>query len=261
MTAQICVLASGSKGNCTYISDGTTHLLIDAGISCRRIEQELSALGQSLSNITAILVTHEHIDHVYGLHTLEKKYSIPILANQRTATSVDVKMSTHISRYCRACFDTGFSVGGIKITPFRTLHDAVCSVGYALEVGGHRVAYVTDLGTVTESVRQNVLGSELVILESNHDVHMLETGPYPPELQARVRGDQGHLNNVQSASFACELVSHGATHIVLAHISENNNTPELALKTSRSILRKKGIDKEVALVAAGASCATKLIQL
>ena len=234
MTVDICVLASGSKGNCTYISDGTTRLMIDAGISCRRIEGLLAPLGCHIADIDAVLVTHEHTDHIYGLSTLTRRYAMPVLANSRTASSVDVRLSTNISRFCKDNFDTGFRVGTIGVTPFRTLHDAVCSVGYVLQVGGHKVAYCTDLGTVTPGVRQNLAGCEAVILESNHDLTMLCNGPYPPELQQRIRSNVGHLCNEDSAALQVELARGGTRHIVLAHLSEVNNTPALALAAARA---------------------------
>lgn len=261
MSAQICVLASGSKGNCTYITDGTTRLLIDAGLSCRRTEQELAKLGTSIADINAILLTHEHIDHTYGLVTIERKFQIPVLANRSTAASVDVKLTTNITRFCKDNFDTGFNIGNIDVLPFRIMHDAVCPVGYTLTVGGHRVSYVTDLGSVTDSVRQNVLGSELVILESNHDLEMLATGTYPPELQARIRGKNGHLSNEQSAALAVELARGGTRLFVLAHLSEENNTPSLALRTSRTALAEAGLADKVRWIVAGQNAATEVITL
>ena len=260
MSAKVCVLASGSKGNCTYITDGTTQLLIDAGLSCRRTEQALSAIGSGLSQIDAILLTHEHIDHTYGLVAIERKFQTPVLANRPTAYSVDIKLTTTVSRFCKDNFDTGFKCGTVYVMPFRIMHDAVRPVGYTLTVGGHRISYVTDLGEVTDSVRQNVLGSELVILESNHDLAMLATGSYPPELQARIRGKNGHLSNDQSAAFARELVQSGAKTIILAHMSEENNTPALALKTIQSAL-PAGSDAGVRWLVAAQNVPTEVIEL
>ena len=256
MSARVCVLASGSKGNCTYVSDGVTHLLIDAGLSCRRTEQELAKLGVSIADITAILLTHEHIDHTYGLVTIERKFKTPVLTNRATANSVDVKLTTDIKQFCKDNFDTGFKCGTIYVTPFRIMHDAVCPVGYTLTVGGHRISYVTDLGVVTDSVRQNVVGSELVILESNHDLEMLATGTYPPELQARIRSNNGHLSNDQSARFARELAEAGTKHFILAHLSEENNTPSLALKASQ-----KAVGEGARWVVASQGAATEIIEL
>lgn len=240
MSTKICILASGSKGNCTYVTDGMTRILIDVGISCRKIEEGLSAEGIGIADLDAILITHEHIDHVYGLHTLAKKYDVPIFANQRTAVSVDVKMRTDIARKQKDNFDTGFRVGTVDVFPFRVSHDASCPVGYVLTLGGHKVAYCTDLGTVTDSVRNNVVGCDAVILESNHDVKMLQTGPYPPDLQARIRSELGHLSNDQCCDFAVELAREGTRHLVLAHLSEQNNTPSLATKAVQDALKRAG---------------------
>jgi len=245
MSITVCVLASGSKGNCTYVSDGVTRILIDAGISCRKIEEGLTQLGVGIADLDAVLITHEHIDHVYGLHTLAKKYEVPILANSRTAIAVDVKMRTDIARKQKDNFDTGFRLGTAEIFPFRVSHDAACPVGYVLTLGGHKVAYCTDLGVVTDSVRNNVEGCDLVVLESNHDLRMLETGPYPPELQARIRSEHGHLSNEDSALFAAALALSGTRQIVLAHLSEQNNTPALATKAVNAALKRAGAAVEL----------------
>ncbi len=261
MSATVCVLASGSKGNCTYLSDGNTHLLIDAGISCRRVEEGLSKLGRTIGDIDAILLTHEHIDHTYGLVTIERRYHTTVLANRATAAGVDARLSTQISQFCRPDFDTGFRVGGVYIMPFRTMHDAACSVGYTFVMGGHRLSYVTDLGVVTDGVRQNVSGSELVILESNHDLQMLATGSYPPDLQARIRSDKGHLSNAQSAAFAAELAATGTKHFVLAHLSEENNTPALALQAAKeSVFARLGVN-DVLWTVASQNAASEVIEL
>lgn len=261
MSLQICVLASGSKGNCTYISDGTTRLLIDVGISCRRVEQELAKLGVQLQDINAILLTHEHIDHIYGLPAIQRKYHTPTYTHEKTAACVDIRMNTQLVAMQKANFDTGFRLGGITITPFRVLHDAVCPMGYTVQADGHKISYVTDLGVVTDSVRQNARGSELVVLESNHDLNMLAHGRYPAELQARIRSELGHLSNVQSAELALDLVQHGAGQLVLAHLSEENNTPDLAVKTASFVLQKKGVYNRVQIRVASQNCATDLIQL
>lgn len=234
-------MASGSKGNCTFISDGVTHLLIDAGVSCRKIDAQLAELGHCLGDIAAVLVTHEHTDHIYGLHTLTRRYSMPVLANSKTAVSVDSRLSTGINLFCKDNFDTGFRIGTIDVFPFRISHDAVCPVGYVLTLGGHRIAYVTDLGVVTPGVKQNVLGCEAVILESNHDVQMLRTGPYPPDLQARILSRNGHLSNDDSAQFQLELAASGTKHVILAHLSEVNNTPRLALQAAQSLFAAQGV--------------------
>lgn len=261
MSAEVCVLASGSKGNCTYLTDGKTKLLVDVGISCRKAEQELAKIGVNLAEIDAVLVTHEHIDHTYGLASIERRYHIPILANAKTAACVDIKLTTNLVRNCKDNFDTGFRIGGISIMPFRVMHDAVCPVGYVFVLDGHKVSYVTDLGMVTDSVRQNVLGSELVVLESNHDLQMLATGSYPPELQARIRGQNGHLDNVSSAQFALELAQNGTKYFILAHLSEQNNTPDLALRTAQGVLGQHALADQVRWIVAAQNAATEVVRL
>ncbi len=228
METKVCVLASGSKGNCTYISDGETSILIDVGISCKKVEAILSEKGIEMSSINAILVTHEHTDHIMGLRTLEMKYGIPIYTNQKTAMSIDVRMHINTTKWCRNDYDSGFKIGTIEVMPFRTSHDAVSSVGYSLLLGGKKVSYLTDLGYITQGVFNVVKGSDIVILEANHDLKMLTNGRYPLELQARIKSNTGHLSNVQSAEIAVELAKSGTKCIILAHLSEENNTPELA---------------------------------
>lgn len=263
MAVEICVLASGSKGNCTYVSDGTTRILIDAGISCKQIEERLSNIGVSLSDINAVLVTHEHSDHIMGLRTLDKKYATPILANQKTATCVDVRLHINTIRWLKEGFDTGFKIGGIQITPFRISHDAVCPVGYTLTMDGKKVSFVTDLGYVTQGVYNTIKGSDIVVLESNHDLKMLSSGRYPLELQARIRGNSGHLSNNQSAELALALVKSGTRNIFLAHLSEENNTPELAYTVMKTALEGNGliVGKDIFLCLTSQNHATDLFRL
>lgn len=242
MATEVCVLASGSKGNCTYVSDGKTHILIDAGISCKRIEELLIEKGIDIKSLNAILVTHEHTDHIMGLRSLDSKYGIPILANQKTATCIDIRMHINTIRWYKNNFDFGFKIGDIEITPFRTPHDAVSSVGYTLMVGGKKVSYVTDLGYVTQGVYNTVKGSDIVILEANHDLKMLASGRYPLALQSRIKSNTGHLSNVQSAEMASALALSGTKCIILAHLSEENNTPELAWGVCYDNLMKHGIE-------------------
>ena len=240
MSVKICVLASGSKGNCTYITDGTTRLLIDAGLSCRRIEALLQGIGESLKNIDAILVTHEHTDHIMGLRTIDSKYNVPILCNQKTCTCIDVRLHINSTRWYKNNFDAGFKVGKIAVTPFRIAHDAVSPVGYVLTLDNKKIAYVTDLGYVTQGVYDTVKGSEFVIIESNHDLKMLTNGSYPIDLQARIKGPNGHLSNVQSAEISVALAQAGAKYLILAHLSEENNTPQLALAVNKQAMAQNG---------------------
>ena len=237
---EVCVLASGSKGNCTFVSDGKTKLLIDVGISCKRADSLLQEIGESLSSIDAILVTHEHTDHIMGLRTIYNKYHIPILCNLKTATCIDVRLHINCAQWFKNNFDTGFNVGDIRVLPFRTAHDAVSPVGYLLTAGDKKVAYVTDLGYVTQGVYDTVKGSDFVIIESNHDLKMLAGGSYPIDLQARIKGPNGHLSNVQSAEISVALAQAGAKYLILAHLSEENNTPELAMAVNNKALEDSG---------------------
>lgn len=263
MGARICVLASGSKGNCTYISDGVTNLLIDAGLVCKRLEPLLHAKGVELSSINGILVTHEHTDHIMGLRSIETKYNIPIYANQRTAASVDIRLHVNTSKWIRNDFESGFKLGTIQVIPFRTSHDAVNSVGFSLIVDGKKISYVTDLGYVTQGVFNAVKGSDLVILEANHDLKMLANGRYPLELQARIKSNTGHLSNIQAAEVALALAKSGTKCIILAHLSEENNTPELAWGVCYDSLVKNGFNpgKNIYLMVATQNVSTPMVTL
>lgn len=261
MEAKVCVLASGSKGNCTYVSDGTTSLLIDVGISCKKVETLLEEKGLSMSDINAVLVTHEHTDHIMGLRTVDTKYGIPIYTNQKTAMSIDIRLHINTQKWCRNDFDSGFKIGTIEVMPFRTSHDAVSSVGYTLKLGDKKFSYVTDLGYMTQGVFNVIKGSDIVVLESNHDLKMLTYGRYPLELQARIKSNTGHLSNVQSAEVAVALAKSGTKCIILAHLSEENNTPELAWGVCYDHLVQAGITpgQGFYLILASQSASTPLI--
>ncbi len=245
--AKLCPLFSGSKANCTYISGNDGALLIDAGASCSAILKSLDAIGENLERIRAILITHEHTDHIRGLKTLLKKLNIPVMASKETLEAL-VNMNVLSDDNKIVALDNGIYESEVgKIIRFETMHDCEGSSGYRIELGAESTAAVcTDLGVVTPSVREVLQGCSTVLLESNHDLRMLQSGPYPPELKIRIAGERGHLSN---AAAACELVSllkSGTKRFVLGHLSENNNLPALALRTSESALidagAKKGVD-------------------
>ncbi len=239
---KVCVLTSGSKGNCTYISDGTTSILIDFGKSYRELCGALEQIGASVMDINAVLITHEHTDHICGLQTLASKQpDLAVFSHEKTLAAVDMRLKTNFSRFARADFDSGFKLGSLFVQPFRTMHDAACPVGYTVESGGKKITSVTDLGIVTPNVRSNALGSELVILESNHDEKMLKNGRYPYPLKQRIMGKFGHLSNDTSAALADELVKNGTRQLILAHLSEENNLPDLAFQTACARLTGDGI--------------------
>lgn len=229
----ITTLASGSSGNCILVSHGDTHLLVDAGISCRRIKQALAQFGLSPADLTAVLITHEHSDHISGLTTLFKQYHLPVRCSRGTGRQLVYRIA-FISEVLDT-FDPGdiFSLGELTVLSFATLHDAADSVGYAFSDGTHKAAIVTDLGVVTSAVEQAVEGCSLLVAEANHDPDMVLNGPYPYFLKERILGEHGHLSNAACAELALRC---GASTVVLAHLSAENNTPALALETVQNRL-------------------------
>lgn len=241
-------LASSSKGNSVFVSFGNDSLLIDAGISCKRIETTLKSLGADISKLGAIFITHEHSDHISGLPTISKKYGIPIHITEGSAREMlrsakYLPTADHVTLH-PPLFSA--SVGEISVKSFATPHDSVCSVGYVIKAGGETLALATDIGHISDEIRENLFGAESVILESNHDENMLLSGSYPYDLKRRILSDRGHLSNDNAADFAYSLATSGTKRIVLAHLSPENNIPALALETSLSKLRETGCEVIVA---------------
>lgn len=240
--ARLSVLFSGSDGNCTYLRYGDNTLLIDAGVSAKRLTEQLTASGIPIASVKAILVTHEHIDHVRGLRLFAGRHNIPIYGNSATLTAL--REAGHLPETGTTVSlvpEVSCTVADMTVTPFCTSHDAAMSMGYRITTpDGRTAAYVTDLGVFTDDVFSFVGGAHTVVLECNHDKQMLLHGPYPPSLQKRVGGEKGHLSNDQAAKAAVRLVGAGTGRIVLAHVSTKNNTPRLALETVGSALATAG---------------------
>ena len=236
----VYTLASGSTGNAIYVKSGETELLFDAGISKKRIETALNALGSSLSNISAIFVTHEHSDHVCALDMLAKHYKKPIYITEPSAKALLCQEKCSHAAACAVVESGEFDVtiGSLNIRSFATPHDSAASVGYVIDGGcpARTAAIATDIGHITPEIESALTGVETVILESNHDVNMLLSGPYSYPLKCRILSDYGHLSNEAAANFALRLSSTGTKRILLAHLSRENNFPDLALETTRSIL-------------------------
>lgn len=230
-------IASGSAGNCGLYLAGGTAILIDAGVSLRRITAGLSALGLGLGDLAAVLLTHEHGDHVRGLPMLLKKCAVPVFASRGTARVLTQKEPICADRL--NTFDSGarFWVRDVDVDSFATPHDAAESVGYVLTHEGRRFGFATDLGFVPRDAADRLRGCTAVVLESNHDPHMLQAGPYPYALKMRVAGPSGHLSNPDCAVCAAELVKSGTRTLILAHLSEKNNMPALALQQTRHAVR------------------------
>lgn len=238
---ELCTLASGSSGNCLLVSDGKAHLLVDAGISARRITTGLKGLGIDPGSLSGVLITHAHTDHIAGLATLTKQLRIPVYASRATARQLCYRIA-FLEEVLRP-FEPGECCrpGGLEVESFPTLHDAEGSVGYAITGGGRKAAVVTDLGRVTEQVLAGVRGAHLLVAEANHDEEWVRSGPYPYYLKKRILGDWGHLSNEAGADLCCTAVEWGARAVVLAHLSAENNTPARAYDTVRLALERAGV--------------------
>ena len=233
-------LASSSSGNSTLVSDGGSHILIDAGISCRRILAALAVLETDPAGLDGILVTHEHDDHISGLASLCRKTGVPVYAPRGVADGIMERFPDAEIPLCVISPGVPFSVGPFTVCAFRTSHDVRESVGYRLEAGGRSLALATDLGCVTDEVLRGLAGVNAAILEANHDSGMLKYGPYPPVLKKRIASDCGHLSNRVCGRLAGMLYEGGTTTFVLAHLSHENNTPALALAAVEAGLAEAG---------------------
>ena len=249
----VSLLASSSRGNAAYIRCGHTHLLIDAGISCRRIEKGLRRFGAELSDLDAVFITHEHTDHVSGLPVLLKRTHVPVYPTAETWRAMGPKVAAY--QNCFVQLPRRLSVGEVQVVPFATSHDAARSVGYSVYHEGCKITLATDLGIITPSVMAAAAWSDILILEANHDEELLRHGPYPYALQQRILGPQGHLSNTTAAQFLAQLPRRSLTKVLLAHRSEHNNTPAITVHTMRRVLADCGvvIGQDVLLRLASAS--------
>ena len=233
-TCKVVTLYSGSGGNAIYIRVGETAILVDAGKSARTLCRSLCEIGADIADVRAVFVTHEHSDHVSALEVLSKKYDFPIHIMEKSATRFDRLLPSllheHLVRHEGMFCET---VGELTVSSFRTPHDSRMSVGYRISFldddGEHVLGIATDIGYVSDSVRDGLCGCEAVVLECNHDVEMLMTGPYPADLKRRIASRRGHLSNTDCAAFSTRLAQSGMKRLLLAHLSETNNLPDLAL--------------------------------
>ena len=233
MNLKVYILYSGSGGNSAFIKMGESTILIDAGKSARALCTAINNIGEDIQNVDAIFVTHEHSDHVSALEIISKKYHIPIYMTEISARKFDSCPNAAIhSCLNRRGVDFCEQIGSIRVSSFRTPHDSNMSVGYKIcfEKDGKCISlgYATDIGYVSPEVRENLSGCDAVVLESNHDVDMLWAGPYPQELKQRVASNGGHLSNAECAKLASELACSGTRAFMLAHLSAENNEPDIA---------------------------------
>ncbi len=231
---RICSIASGSSGNCIYVGSDDTHVIIDAGISGKRIEEGLNSLGLSTGDLDGILITHEHSDHVASLGVLARKYGIPMYATKGTIGGImDQKCLGAIDDSLFNVISDDFSIQDLHIRPIEVSHDAAEPVAYRIEHNDSAVGVCTDLGTYDENIIRGFSGVDVLFLEANHDVHMLQVGRYPYYLKRRILSDKGHLSNENCGRLLCRLLHDDMKSIVLSHLSAENNMAELAYEAVR----------------------------
>jgi phosphoribosyl 1,2-cyclic phosphodiesterase len=235
----ICVLASSSAGNATFIGTASTRILIDAGLSLRELRARLAVFEESPERLDAILITHEHSDHVAGLPVFLKRYSVPVFLTHLAAPTIDWNgVEPRIETFQAG---TGFTIGDIRVDSFTTPHDSIDPVGFTFRVEGRKIGYATDLGYIPDSIRVHLKGSDFLILESNHDLEMLKVGPYPWAVKQRVMGRRGHLCNDVVGEFISDGLGAETRTLVLAHLSEHNNHPALAHQVAGQAVRRRAL--------------------
>jgi len=233
----LCSIASGSSGNSIFVGNEDTHLLVDAGISRKRIEDGLSQIDISAENLDGILITHEHSDHISGLGVMSRKYHLPIYATRGTINQIkEAKSVGNIDNdlFVEIQNDKDFRIGSIDIQPFSIFHDAVDPVAYRFYDRDKSIGILTDCGTYDDRIISCLRGVSGLLLEANHDIHMLQAGTYPYMLKRRILSDRGHLSNEMSGSLLSELLDDSLKYVMLGHLSKENNFAELAYETVRS---------------------------
>ena len=240
---KFCSLYSGSSGNSIFIASDNTRVLIDAGLAGKKIDEALKHIGEEASSIDGIFITHEHIDHIKGVGVLSRKYDIPIYANDNTWAVMEKNIGK-IKEHNIRIMDrrSSITINDLEIRSFNIPHDAIAPVGYTVSSAGKNASVVTDFGVFTEEIRDNIIDSDIILLESNHDVNMLRMGPYPYKLKLRVLGENGHLSNEDCGSAIVSLLKNDKKkQIVLGHLSGTNNHPDLAYQTVVDVLSVNGI--------------------
>lgn len=237
---QVHVLASGSTGNAILFRSPQAQVLIDAGISCRRIEQGLAKVGVKAGDLDAILITHEHNDHVKGIDVLVRKHQIPVYAKAKTWQMINCQ--DKLPSDCVKILENELELKDLYIRPFATSHDAVEPVGFCLFNNKIKSVLATDLGIINQELIEAVSLADIVVLESNHDINMVKTGTYPAFLKKRILGDEGHLSNIAAGKLLAHVKKKEQMQVFLAHISQENNRPSIAYNTVNQILTAAGLD-------------------
>ncbi len=237
---KFCSLYSGSSGNAIFVASGETRLLVEAGLSGKRIIEALCSIGEKPSDISAILVSHEHSDHIRGAGILSRKFNLPIYASEGTWRGMEHMIGPVLECNKRVFSSYApFDIGEITVTPFSIPHDANEPVGYSFSTSGKKVTIATDIGHISMELLNNFMDSDLLLLESNHDLEMLKVGPYPWPLKKRIAGEHGHLSNDAAGEVIAYMAENGTKQFLLGHLSKENNFPELAYQTVCNALCEK----------------------
>lgn len=245
-----CSLYSSSTGNCLFAQSSNTNILIDAGVSTRKIENALAGINIPPESISGILVTHEHSDHIQSLGTISKKYNIPVFANKETWSAISIEQKSKISAENQKIFviDDKFQIGDLSILPFSIPHDAANPCGFNIFQGNSKISIATDLGHMTPQILKSLENSSFILLESNYEPEVLKYSRYPYILKKRIDGPNGHLSNIMAGKTISHLIPTGLQSVMLGHLSKENNFPELAYKTvMEQILEKNFSENSITL--------------
>jgi len=242
MKLNFCSLSSGSSGNCYYLGNEFHGILIDAGISGTAIRKTMKKLGISMQTIMGVLITHNHTDHIKGLYQLTAKSYLPAFTSSKIWKSI-LSPINNISTDCirEIALQQKFHLAGFEIEAFPVFHDAPETIGFHISAGDKKITIVTDLGHICQTAAPYIKAANLLVIESNYDEEMLVNGNYPQYLKTRIQSDNGHLGNHQTSAFIADNFTDNLSHICLAHLSKNNNTPERALQTLKQTLAERGI--------------------
>lgn len=260
---KFCSLYSGSTGNSLFVQGNETKILVDAGMSAKKITEALASIEIEITEINAIIVTHEHIDHIRSIGTLANKYNIPVYANLGTWNGIENEQKvTKIQN--KNYFTTGeeFEIGDLKIKAFTTSHDAMDSCGFSIENDGKKISIATDLGEITNEVMKNLKQSKFLLLESNYEPEVLRYCSYPYSLKTRIAGNRGHLSNNDAGQTISKLVDYGLQNVMLGHLSKESNFPELAYKSVLNEMMKNGIkENDIELKVASREYPSKIVNI
>lgn len=247
-----CSLYSGSSGNSMFVSSGNARILVDAGLPGKNIENALKEIGQSPAELDAIFVTHEHSDHIKGVGVLSRRYNIPIYANEATWKAMEPSLGNIKEHNIKLIRQESIAIKDLDVVAYDIPHDSVLAQGYAVYQGKKQVSIATDLGHFSEEVKKNIENANVILIESNHDVEMLKFGPYPYNLKRRILSDIGHLSNEDCGKAIVDLIKDDRKRVILGHLSNTNNYPELAYHTVVNILRENNIElnKDIGLTVA-----------